>query len=228
MAAVGAAEVAERLAALRARITGAGGDLERVTVVAVTKGFGDDAVAAALAAGLVDVGENYAGPLLARVRSETLAGATPQPRWHLLGGVQRNKVGGLAPWVHCWQSVDREAEGASIARHAPGACVLVQVNLAGEPQKEGCSWDEAPGLVAALRRLDLDVAGLMGVGPAGDPEDARPHFRRLARLARDLGLSTVSMGMTGDLEVAVEEGATMVRVGRALFGPRPPKDPAPR
>lgn len=221
MAAVAAADVAARLAAVRRRIAGAGGDPAGVTVVAVTKGFGDDAVAAAVGAGLLDVGENYAAALLARVRSPTLAALDPAPRWHFLGGVQRNKVAGLAPVVGCWQAVDREVEGATIARHGPGASVLVQVNLSGEPQKEGCTWGEAPAIVAALRRLDLDVTGVMGVGPAGDPEAARPLFRRLAELAADLRLGTVSMGMTGDLEVAVQEGATMVRVGEALFGPRP-------
>lgn len=218
--AVVADEVAARLAAVRARIAAAGGDPERVRVVAVTKGLGVDAVRAAVAAGIADVGENYAGELAAK-----MAGAGDLPvRWHFLGHVQRNKVRRIAAGVHLWQGLDRVAAGEEIARRRPGAAVLVQVNLTGAPGRNGCAWDDAPGLVEALAGLGLKVRGVMGVGPEGDPEAARPLFRRLAELAAALGLVEVSMGMSADLEVAVQEGATMVRVGSALFGPRP--DPA--
>jgi uncharacterized pyridoxal phosphate-containing UPF0001 family protein len=101
--------------------------------------------------------------------------------------------------------------------------VLVQVNVSGEPQKRGCSFEAAPGLAGGLRDLGLDVGGVMAVGPAGPPEGARAGFRRVAELADRLGLRERSMGMSGDLEVAVAEGATMVRLGTALFGPRPPR-----
>ena len=97
--------------------------------------------------------------------------------------------------------------------------MLVQVNLADEPQKGGCRGPICPPLVASSATMDLDVRGLMGVGPAGPPEAARPGFRRLVATAEDLGLAERSIGMTDDLEVAVEEGSTMVRVGRDLFGP---------
>lgn len=218
--AVVADEVAARLAAVRARIAAAGGDPERVRVVAVTKGLGVDAVRAAVAAGIADVGENYAGELAAK-----MAGAGDLPvRWHFLGHVQRNKVRRIAAGVHLWQGLDRVAAGEEIARRRPGAAVLVQVNLTGAPGRNGCAWNDAPGLVEALAELGLEVRGVMGVGPEGDPEAARPLFRRLAGLAAALGLVEVSMGMSADLEVAVQEGATMVRVGSALFGPRP--DPA--
>lgn len=205
--------VPERLERVRDRVRRAGGDLEAITIVAVTKGFGPEVIDAATAAGLVDVGENYGQELLRKWRSG--------PRWHFLGGVQRNKVAALAERVDVWQSVDRAAEGASIAAHAPGAEVFVQVNVSGEPQKAGCRWDDVPSLVEALRHQGLDVRGLMAVGPAGDPEAARPGFRRLAATARTLELPELSMGMTADLEVAVQEGSTMVRVGTALFGARP-------
>jgi pyridoxal phosphate enzyme (YggS family) len=217
-------EVPARLAALRERIAAAGGDPSRVTVVAVTKGFGVDAVRAAVGAGLVDVGENYAGELAAKMAATSGLGV----RWHFLGHVQRNKVRRIAAGVHLWQGVDRPAAGEEIARRRPGAAVLVQVNLTGAPGRNGCRWEEAPALVEALAHLGLEVRGLMGVGPGGDPEAARPLFRRLAALAADLGLTEVSMGMSGDLEVAVQEGATMVRVGTALFGPRPEATPARR
>lgn len=216
------AAVAERVAAVRARIDRAGGT--GVRLVAVTKAFAADAVVAALAAGIDDVGENYAQELLGKVPELLDRGVDLTPlRWHFLGRLQRNKVRALAPHVHLWQSVDRAELGAEIARRAPGAAVLVQVNLAGEAQKGGCAWADLGALVADLRERDLDVRGLMGVGPAGDPEAARPGFRRLVATADDLGLPERSIGMTADLEVAVEEGSTMVRVGRDLFGERPPR-----
>ena len=189
------AAVAARVEEVRSRI---GTD---VVIVAVTKGFGPDAVKEALDAGLTDIGENYAQELLAKAADERTHGA----RWHFLGRVQRNKVNALTPHVHLWQGVDRPLP-------LPGR-VLVQVNLSGLPQRNGCGWDDAAALVDQLGNVD----GLMGVAGPGDP---RPQFRRLRLLADDLGLATVSMGMSGDYEVAVDEGATMVRLGTALFGPR--------
>jgi uncharacterized pyridoxal phosphate-containing UPF0001 family protein len=179
-----------------------------VTIVAVTKGFGPDAVRQARDAGLVDIGENYAQELSAKAAAVDDAAL----RWHFLGHVQRNKVKRLAPLVHLWQSIDRP--GLLPA----GARALVQVNLSGLPQRNGCSWDDAAGVVRTLREEGVDVRGLMGVAGPGDP---RPQFRRLAALARDLGLPEVSMGMSGDYAVAVEEGSTIVRLGTVLFGPRP-------
>src|SRR5207249_2720025 len=108
--------------------------------------------------------------------------------------------------------------GEALAAQAPGAAVFVQVDVTGEANRNGCSWEESPMLVGALQGLGLDVRGLMAVGPQADPG---PAFRRLAALAADLGLAEVSMGMSGDLEDAVAAGSTMVRVGAALFGPRP-------
>jgi uncharacterized pyridoxal phosphate-containing UPF0001 family protein len=157
------------------------------------------------------VGENRAQELL---RKTDVAGA----RWHFLGRLQRNKVRQLAPWIACWQSVDRAELGAEIARRAPGARVLVEVNLGEEQQKGGCAPAEVAALVDRLRAEGLDVAGLMAVPPHDD--DPGRWFARLREQAVGLGLTELSMGMTDDFEVAVEEGATIVRVGRALFGPR--------
>lgn len=185
-------------------------------VVAVAKGFGPDAVAAAMEAGLADLGENYAQDLLAKA-----AELSAQPRWHFIGRLQRNKIRKIAGLVHLWQSVDRPELAAEIARRAPGARVLVQVDIAGIGGRGGCPPDDTAGLVRCCREAGLEVAGLMAVGAPGSPEDARPGFRLLASQADDLGLAELSMGMTADIEVAVEEGATMVRVGTALFGPRP-------
>jgi uncharacterized pyridoxal phosphate-containing UPF0001 family protein len=120
--------------------------------------------------------------------------------------------------VTCWESVDRAELGLEIARRAPGARVLVQVNLGEEPQKGGCAPGAVAPLVETLAGAGLDAAGLMTVPPHdGEP---RRWFARLRELADGLGLAELSMGMTEDYAVAVEEGATIVRVGRALFGAR--------
>jgi uncharacterized pyridoxal phosphate-containing UPF0001 family protein len=216
MAALTAAAVAERLGALGERIRQAGGDPAAITVVGVTKTLGPDAVAAAVGAGLHDLGENYP----AELAEKAAAAMGTDVRWHFIGGVQRRHVGLIAPVVHLWQGVDRLAEGEAVARRAPGAAVLVQVDVTGEPQKGGCPAHDVPALVDGLRALGLDVQGLMAVGPAGPPDAARPGFRALSVLADRLELPERSMGMSGDLEVAVQEGSTMVRVGTALFGPR--------
>ncbi|MEO6121811.1 MAG: alanine racemase, partial [Acidimicrobiales bacterium] len=215
--------VAGRLAEVRRRIEVAGGG-RAVRVVAVTKGVAADLVAAALHAGVSDFGENYAEELLAKaaVVVPVVAPVESSCRWHFLGAVQRRKVRDLAPTVACWQSVDRLSAGQEIARRAPGATVLVQVEITGRPGRNGCAPDQAATLVERLRETGLNVAGLMAVGDRSDP---RPGFRRLADLGRRLELAELSMGMSDDLEVAVNEGSTIVRVGRALFGPRPgPED----
>jgi pyridoxal phosphate enzyme (YggS family) len=207
--------VASRLAAVHARIAAAGG--RDVTVVAVTKGFGVEAIEAARAAGIGDIGENYAQELLAKI-----AELDERPvRLHFIGRLQTNKVRHLAGVVDLWQTIDRVELGREVAKRAPGARVLVQVNVSDEPAKGGCHPDGVDSLVAALTDDGLAVQGLMTVGRTGPPELARPGFRLLAELADAHGLPVRSMGMTDDLEVAVEEGSTMVRVGSALFGPRP-------
>jgi PLP dependent protein len=210
--------VAQALADVRRRIASATARPERVEVVAVTKGHGAEAVRSALAAGVLDVGENYARELLAK--EAALPSGSPH-RWHFLGAVQRNKVPELAALVAVWQSVDRAEEARRIASLRPGATVLVEVALFSGPGRGGVARPAAAGLVEEARSLGLVVAGLMAVGPPGPPEDAREGFRWLASEARRLGLNEVSMGMSADLEVAVEEGSTMIRVGTALFGPRP-------
>lgn len=216
-------DMAARFAQARQRIERAGGDPERITMIAVTKGFGPEVVAQARALGHVDFGENYTIDLVRKAETLTDEPATAEGvRWHYLGAVQRTTARKLGALVDLWQGVDGLGAGERIAQAAPGARLLVQVNVSGEPRKQGCTFDAAPGLVASLRRLRLDVRGLMAVGPAGPPENARPGFRRLAELADELGLAERSMGMSADLEVAVAEGATMVRLGTALFGPRPP------
>lgn len=208
--------VAAALERVRERIVDAGGDPSAVRVVAVTKGFGPEAVHAAVAAGVYDLGESYADELVAKA-----AALGPAGRWHFVGRLQSNKVKAMASLVDLWQSVDRPSIVRQLGQRAPGARVLVQVNASGEPTKGGCRPADAPGLVAAAGDAGLDVRGLMAVGPSAGPEAARTGFRLLRWLADRLDLAERSMGMSGDLEVAVQEGSTMVRVGQALFGPRP-------
>ena len=215
-----AAAVDEVRARIAAAARSAGREPDAVRLVAATKTVPADRVAEAVALGVRDVGENRAQELLAKADALT---AAPAPAaievcWHFLGRLQRNKVRSLAGSVAWWQSVDREALGVAIARHAPGARVLVEVNLGGEPQKGGCAPTEAGRLVDTLRELGLRVEGLMTIPRAGD--DPRRWFAALRELGDDLGVDQLSMGMTDDYETAVQEGATMVRVGRAIFGAR--------
>jgi pyridoxal phosphate enzyme (YggS family) len=207
-------EVGERLAVVRERLRDAGG--ADVRVVAVTKAFGFDAVEAAAACGIHDIGESYAQEAVAK-----LAGREVAPTVHFIGGLQRNKVRKLAGIVDVWQSVDRPELADEIARRAPGAEVMLQVDISGEESKGGCRPDGVGSLLEHAIGAGLRVGGLMGIGPMGDPEEARPGFRQLRSLVDRFDLRECSMGMTGDLEVAVEEGSTMIRVGTALFGPRP-------
>jgi len=240
--------VAERLARLRARIADAGRDPAALRVVAVTKGFDVSAVEAARAVGLHHIGENYATELLdkaaawaarrgpgpppapapsrgsdtAAAGADPVAGADGAPCWHYIGAVQRRRVGRLAPVVSWWETVSRPEEGEAIAARAPGATVLVEVNTTDMRGRNGVAPAALAPLVLALRATGLDVRGLMTVAPPGGPERARRAFALTARLAADLGLRELSMGMSDDLEAALAEGSTMVRVGRALFGDRPP------
>ena len=212
--------VRRRLGDVRQQIADAGGDPDRVSVLAVTKGFGPGAVVAAVEAGLGAVGENYAQDLVDK--AEHLAsGHRPSPEWHFIGRLQSNKVRILADHVACWQSVDRASLVDELARRAPGARIMVQVNAAEEASKGGATTTDAPDVVARARDAGLDVVGLMSVGVLGDDRATSAAFARVAELADRLELPERSMGMSGDLGAAVRAGTTMVRVGTALFGPRP-------
>jgi len=205
--------VARNVEDLRRRLTRIGGS--EVRIVAVTKTFGTDAIRAVVNAGILDIGENYSQECVAK-----LTQLPEVPTVHFIGHLQRNKVRKLAPFVDVWQSVDRVEIGAEIAKRAPGAKAMVQVNISGEESKSGCAPSATEALVAELDRLGLSIVGLMGIGPLAEPEMSRPGFQRLRSLVDQLGLTECSMGMSADLEVAVQEGSTMVRVGRGLFGER--------
>jgi pyridoxal phosphate enzyme (YggS family) len=219
--------IAERLEALRLRIAEAcrrsGRSPEEVTLVAVAKGFPADTVREGAAAGLRHFGENRVQE--AQAKLPLLADLSPRPTWHMVGHLQSNKVKtalGLFDIIH---SVDSLHLAEAISKRAPlpvRVPVLLEVNVSGEAAKYGFSVEGLPAQAEAIRNLPgLDVRGLMTVAPlTEDPEQVRPVFRRLRGLAETLGLRELSMGMTDDFEVAVEEGATIVRIGRAIFGER--------
>ena len=212
-----AVDISARVADVRARIVRAGG--VGVSLIAVTKTFPRSAWFDAQAAGCDGIGENYAQELV----SKAAEGAAPLPV-HFIGHVQTNKVRALADIVDVWQTVDRASVADEIAKRCPakGPTVFIQVNTSGEESKAGCAPDELAGLVERCRDLGLHLDGLMTIGPtSGEPVATRAACRLLRSLADEHGLAQRSMGMTGDLEVAVEEGSTMVRVGSAIFGPRP-------
>ncbi len=221
--------IAESLSAVHARIEAAcarvGRDPKSVCLVAVSKAHDVPAIRAAHAAGQRVFGENYAQELAAK--AEAIADL-PGVHMRFIGHLQRNKVKQVltarasidtVDSLRLGQAIETRAEELGIAQVE----VLVEVHLGDETTKGGVSARDLPALIEELRKLDrLAVKGLMAIPPpCDDPEASRPHFRALAALARDVGLSELSMGMSDDFEVAVEEGATLVRVGSAIFGPRP-------
>jgi pyridoxal phosphate enzyme (YggS family) len=209
-------QVAERLALVHTRIAKAGG--VGVTVLPVTKTFPVEACWAAHRAGCSAVGENYAQEVVAKLGAGELPFGV-----HFIGQLQTNKVRMLAPIVSVYETVDRPSLVAELAKRAPGARALLQVSTAGEEGKGGCSVGGVHELLDTAVAAGLRVEGLMTVGPtAGGPEAARAGFRAVRALLDRLGLGVLSMGMTDDLEVAVQEGSTQVRIGSALFGARPP------
>jgi PLP dependent protein len=226
-------EVASRVESVRKRIERAGGDPTAVRIVAVTKGFPTEAVVSALDAGIRDIGENYTDELVRKAEAlEALEAldaqegelpspaSPPTPWWHYLGVIQRRRVRDMAGIVGTWQTVSRTEEAEQIAQRVRAARIMIQIEATGLPGRNGCSISEAPSLASRCRSLGLDLCGLMTIAPQGSPDSARAVFRTVAGLAQSMELDEMSMGMTDDLELAVEAGATMVRVGRALFGER--------
>jgi PLP dependent protein len=214
--------IAERLAALRASVPAG------VTLVAISKTQPVEAIREAYAAGQRDFGENYAQEW--RAKADALAGLADL-RWHFVGGLQTNKVKILAGRVAFVHTVDRLELAQELSRRLAArgtrTAVFLEVNVGDEASKEGCRPEQAPALTEAVHALPgLDLVGLMCIPPVG--ADPRPHFRLLRSLRDRLGLVQLSMGMSGDWREAIAEGATFVRIGTAIFGPRPPHDsPAP-
>jgi pyridoxal phosphate enzyme (YggS family) len=226
--------LARRYEALKDRIDAACARAERhpadVLLVAVSKTFGADVVLEAFAAGITDFGENRAQELESKLRALPDSAAR-RVRWHFVGPVQTNKVRAVAGAAVLVHSVDRLRLGEAIGRRARELGivqdVLIEVNLAGERSKHGVDSETAVELATQVAQIaGVSVKGLMTIPRfAVDAERSRPYFQQLARLrgllARELSDATeLSMGMSADFEVAIEEGATIVRIGEALFGPR--------
>jgi pyridoxal phosphate enzyme (YggS family) len=204
---------------------GAGRDPGAVQLVAVSKGHPEDVIRAAYDAGMRTFGENYAQELAAKASALS---DLQDIRWRFIGHLQRNKIKLIERARATVDTVDSvrlaQALSARAAASVTDVEALLQVNVGGEAQKSGCTPDEVPALVEAVRTLpNITLRGLMTVAPHFDDAEAtRPFFAALRELAEAHGLPELSMGMTHDLEQAVAEGATMLRIGTAIFGPRPP------
>ena len=230
-------EIADNIGAVRKRIEAACGRVGRspdeVTLIAVTKMQSADRIAQAYQAGIRDFGENYVQEALGKIGQPPLD--WPDARWHFIGHLQSNKarfIVGLADAGSnlMVQSVDSAGIAREIARRAVeqgiSVPILLEVKLDPAPEKYGFAPDRVLEEAAAIRQMrGLNICGLMGMAPFNDdPEQARPHFKQLQRLYAQLPETerrVLSMGMTADFEVAVEEGATHLRIGTALFGSRP-------
>ncbi len=216
--------ITEKIAHVRQRVERAAERVGRpptdITVVAVSKGFPPSAIDEVVVAGIADVGENRVQEASAKI--DALRGLPVT--WHLVGHLQTNKAKTALELFDIIHSVDslHLAEVLSHRAQTP-LSVLLEVNVTGEASKFGFSTDEVVAAAGAIARLPrLDLRGLMTVAPfVDDPETVRPVFRELRRLRDALGLRELSMGMTDDFEIAIEEGATLVRIGRAIFGERP-------
>ena len=217
----GLMRVRERIAAAAER---AGRRADDVLLIAVSKTVEIDRIKDAIAAGVSALGENR----VQEAKTKVAALGRPVP-WHLIGHLQTNKVKDALALFDVVHSVDRLEVAREIERRAAGAGhpvdVLLEVNVANEPTKSGFTTEAVPAALDALAAMaHLKVRGLMAIPPVVErPEASRPAFRTLRALAERHGLGELSMGMSGDFEVAVEEGATMVRVGTAIFGPRAPR-----
>ena len=217
--------IAENIAVLRHRIeaaaTRAGRDPANVRLIgasAAFKGVSPDQIVAAIDAGLLDFGENRVQEAAAHI--EALGERARQATWHFIGHLQTNKARDALERFDILQTIDSTRLAQYLSRHATKPVrILLEVNIAGETTKFGFAPPEVADAVAAVRGMPhLDLAGLMTIAPvAPDPDQVRPYFRELRSLAEAHGLTELSMGMTDDFEVAVEEGATMVRLGRAIF-----------
>ena len=217
-------DIRENVAAVEARIADAcaraGRSRASVQLVAVTKTFPASDVDHAIAAGMTAVGENKVQET--RDKKPSVTGSA---RWHLIGHLQSNKAKDAVRLFDVIQTVDSVDLAERIARIAESEGkrqeVLVQVNVGNEEQKSGAEIADVASIVERIATLpSLHVSGLMAIPPFVGPEEVRPYFRKLRALRDDLGLPELSMGMTDDFEVAIEEGATIVRVGRAIFGAR--------
>lgn len=218
--------IAKNLRSVQVRIEQAaltsGRNPSAITIVGATKTVPVETIHAAFTVGIGHFGENYVQE--AQAKKHTLIQSDATPTWHMIGHLQRNKVGDAVALFDVIETVDSVRLAEAIARKAvkQPIPIMLEVNMAQEPSKFGFTPQEVTDAYRALKDLpELSILGLMTIVPeVSDPEEVRPVFRHLRELRDELGLRELSMGMTGDFEVAIQEGATIVRIGRALFGPR--------
>lgn len=206
-------QVVDSLGRVREEVAAIGRD--GISIVAVTKGFPPEIIDVARGAGITDIGESYAQELLGKLDH------IDEERLHFIGRIQRNKVRKIADAVDLWHSVDRPELLSEVGKRTPGAKVLIQVNSSADPTKAGVEPAELPSMLSQAERDGVVPIGLMTIGVQHDPEATRRAFLDIDALATEFGLTERSMGMSGDYLDAASAGATMLRLGSVLFGPRP-------
>jgi pyridoxal phosphate enzyme (YggS family) len=216
-------DISRNIRDVQRRITAAalkaGRDPNEITLIAVTKGLPPQAIEAAIAAGICNIGENRVQETKDKITQISAAGV--RPTWHMIGHLQRNKVKTAVEIFDIIHSIDSLRLAEEINSKAPHILpVLLQVNVSSEETKGGFAVAELPEALRYIRAMsNLEARGLMTIAPfVSDPEKVRPVFRKLREMRDSLDLKHLSMGMTDDFEIAIEEGATMVRIGRAIFG----------
>ena len=185
----------------------------------VTKGFGTREVQAMLEVGLTKIGESYAQEILEKRKMIT----DNRIAWHMIGRVQRNKVRKLSETVDLWHSVDRKELITEISKYQKNSKILIQVSLNDRHKQGGCSPENVPDLIEFASDKGINVEGLMTIGVDQDIDATKNVFAELGKLSEKMGLKEISMGMSNDFEIAIDYGATILRVGRSIFGERPKK-----
>ena len=185
----------------------------------VTKGFGAREVQAMLEVGLTKIGESYAQEILEKRKMIT----DNRIAWHMIGGVQRNKVRKLSETVDLWHSVDRKELITEISKYQKNSKILIQVSLNDRHKQGGCSPENVPDLIEFASDKGINVEGLMTIGVDQDIDATKNVFAELGKLSEKMGLKEISMGMSNDFEIAIDYGATILRVGRSIFGERTKK-----
>lgn len=216
-------KIAQNLLEIQMRIINAAGRAKRdpasITIIGVTKTADAKGVIDAFIAGLEDFGENRIQVLEEKIPG--MANIKNRSKWHMIGTLQKNKINRALALFDCIHSIDSVDLAQAVSKRAAKPVdVFIEVNVSGEKSKSGCSPKDVPGIVAEVQKLqNLKLLGLMTIAPESHvAEESRPYFKKLKDLNDSLNLKFLSMGMTNDFEVAVEEGATHLRIGRAIFG----------
>ncbi|NNN22516.1 MAG: YggS family pyridoxal phosphate-dependent enzyme [Acidimicrobiales bacterium] len=208
-------EIKQSFGKIKERIRQTGRDLDSITFVGVTKGFDAHTVEQALQAGITNFGENYSSEFVQKAKL-----VTGPATWHFIGTIQRRNIASMARYVSLWQSIVRIEEARDIANIEPGAKGLVQIDLAELPNRSGVKVEDLSKFMDLISKIDISIRGFMCMGDPFDMTRTREIFTKAHEISEDFGLPELSMGMSDDLEVALECGSTIVRIGSALLGQR--------